>query len=70
MVPGIEVSGYIDLAHRMATENFEMIFEGKKKLVPQRSDLSFCNLKFLSTSTQDSPNWKVSQRQLFSDRVF
>eukprot|EP00614_Pseudopedinella_elastica_P017589 CAMPEP_0172649718 /NCGR_PEP_ID=MMETSP1068-20121228/241931_1 /TAXON_ID=35684 /ORGANISM="Pseudopedinella elastica, Strain CCMP716" /LENGTH=157 /DNA_ID=CAMNT_0013464077 /DNA_START=187 /DNA_END=657 /DNA_ORIENTATION=+ len=40
---GQEVSGYIDLGHRFKTENFEPVFEGRKKLVPKASDLSYYN---------------------------
>jgi len=56
---GIEVSGYIDLAHRLVTDNFEKIFKKQKLLIPKHSDLSHCNHKFLSTRNTDSPNWKV-----------
>ena len=34
-----EVSGYIDYAHRLQTEDFEAYFSGKKRLMPRRSDL-------------------------------
>lgn len=40
---GQEVSGYIDFAHRLKTENFEPIFDRKKKLMPRPSDLSYYN---------------------------
>lgn len=36
---GREVSGYIDYAHRLKTQDFEPYFSGKKKLLPRRSDL-------------------------------
>ena len=36
-----EVSGYIDLAHRLKTEDFRLYFEGKKTLLPKPSDLSY-----------------------------
>ncbi|XP_068422636.1 cilia- and flagella-associated protein 299 isoform X2 [Clinocottus analis] len=36
---GQEVSGYIDYAHRLKTQDFEPYFSGKKKLMPRRSDL-------------------------------
>lgn len=34
-----EISGYIDYAHRLKTEDFEPYFSGKKKLLPRPSDL-------------------------------
>lgn len=36
---GQEVSGYIDYAHRLKTQDFEAYFSGKKKLLPGRRDL-------------------------------
>ncbi|XP_058492364.1 cilia- and flagella-associated protein 299 isoform X2 [Solea solea] len=36
---GQEVSGYIDLAHRLRSQDFDIYFSGKKKLMPGRSDL-------------------------------
>ena len=38
-----EISGYIDLAHRLKTEDFRLYFEGKKVLLPKPSDLSYYN---------------------------
>ena len=36
-----EVSGYIDLAHRMKTEDFRAIFMGNEIIVPKPTDLSY-----------------------------
>lgn len=36
---GQEISGYIDYAHRLKTEDFESYFSGKKRLLPRPSDL-------------------------------
>lgn len=36
-----EVSGYIDYAHRLKVEDFDIYFSGKKKLMPKPSDLRF-----------------------------
>jgi hypothetical protein len=38
---GNEISGYIDLAHRMKTEEFRNIFLKNETIVPKPSDLSF-----------------------------
>ena len=36
---GQEISGYIDYAHRLKTEDFEPYFSGRKRLLPRPSDL-------------------------------
>lgn len=38
---GQEISGYIDYAHRLKTEDFEPYFSGKKRLLPRPSDLRY-----------------------------
>ena len=54
-----EVSGYIDLADRMRTQDFKHIFMKKKLLQPQASDLSYYNWEGQSCSINDSPNFRV-----------
>lgn len=54
-----EVSGYIDYAHRLKTEDFRPIFDGSVKLVPKPSDLSYYNWKTNVCASNDSPNFKV-----------
>lgn len=54
-----EVSGYIDYAHRLKTEDFRPIFEGTTKLVPKPTDLSYYNWKTGVCANNDSPNFKV-----------
>ena len=39
----VETSGYIDLAHRLKTEEFKPYYEGKIKLRPKPTDLSHYN---------------------------
>ncbi|KAM3171740.1 hypothetical protein ACTXT7_016003 [Hymenolepis weldensis] len=39
-IKGHEISGYIDYAHRLKTEDFVPYFSGKKKLMPRVGDLS------------------------------
>ncbi|KAL4506005.1 hypothetical protein ABPG72_013766 [Tetrahymena utriculariae] len=61
-----EISGYIDYAHRLKTEDFKPYFEGKKKLLPRTTDLSYYNWKTSMCVSNDSPNFKVdanSQQQ-------
>ncbi|ESO98039.1 hypothetical protein LOTGIDRAFT_143278 [Lottia gigantea] len=38
---GQEISGYIDFAHRLKTEDFEPYFSGRKRLLPRPSDLRY-----------------------------
>ncbi|XP_020844015.1 cilia- and flagella-associated protein 299 isoform X2 [Phascolarctos cinereus] len=38
---GQELSGYIDYAHRLKMEDFEVYFTGNRKLLPRPTDLSF-----------------------------
>jgi hypothetical protein len=54
-----EISGYIDLAHRMKTEDFRNIFMGKKFIVPKASDLSYYNWDSQLCYLCDSPNFRV-----------
>lgn len=55
----MEISGYIDYAHRLKTEDFRPIFEGTKKLLPRPTDLSYYNWKTQMCVSNDSPNFKV-----------
>lgn len=54
-----EVSGYIDYAHRLKTEDFRPIFQGLARLVPKPTDLSYYNWKTGVCASNDSPNFKV-----------
>nr|XP_035929964.1 cilia- and flagella-associated protein 299 isoform X3 [Halichoerus grypus] len=36
---GQEISGYIDYAHRLKIEDFEVYFSGKKRLLPKPADM-------------------------------
>lgn len=53
------MSGYIDYAHRLKTEDFRHIFSGHVKLVPKPTDLSYYNWKTGVCASNDSPNFKV-----------
>jgi len=54
-----EISGYIDYAHRLKTENFELYFERKKRLLPKPSDLSYYDWDTQHSVSNDSPNFSV-----------
>ncbi|XP_069341684.1 cilia- and flagella-associated protein 299 isoform X2 [Eulemur rufifrons] len=56
---GQEVSGYIDYAHRLKTEDFEVYFNGKRKLLPRPTDLSFYNWDNHTAVCNSSPNYQV-----------
>jgi len=54
-----EISGYIDYAHRLKTEDFEPYFNGKKRLLPRHSDLSFFNWETQTVVSNPTPNYSV-----------
>ncbi|GMI00451.1 hypothetical protein TrLO_g11377 [Triparma laevis f. longispina] len=56
---GQEVSGYIDYALRLKTENFEPYFEGRKQLMPKPSDLSYYNWETQTSTSNSTPNFQV-----------
>ncbi|XP_069574901.1 cilia- and flagella-associated protein 299 [Brachyistius frenatus] len=56
---GQEVSGYIDYAHRLKTQDFEPYFSGKKRLMPGRTDLCYYNWKTQLSMSNSSPNFEV-----------
>ncbi|KAM6400755.1 cilia- and flagella-associated protein 299 [Pluvialis apricaria] len=54
-----EVSAYIDYAHRLTTDDFEVYFSGKKRLSPRNTDLSFYNWDRNVSTSHSSPNYQV-----------
>lgn len=56
---GQEVSGYIDYAHRLKSENFEPYFDRKKRLMPHTSDLSFYNWETQTATSNPTPNFQI-----------
>uniref|UniRef100_A0A1A7W6Y8 Cilia- and flagella-associated protein 299 n=1 Tax=Iconisemion striatum TaxID=60296 RepID=A0A1A7W6Y8_9TELE len=56
---GQEVSGYIDYAHRLKTQDFEPFFSRKKRLMPGRSDLCYCNWTTQVSTSNSSTNFQV-----------
>ncbi|TNJ27902.1 hypothetical protein GMRT_15293 [Giardia muris] len=56
---GQEISGYIDLAHRLKTDNFVAYFTRAKKLLPRSTDLSFYNWETQYISSTASSNFEV-----------
>ncbi|XP_076348969.1 cilia- and flagella-associated protein 299-like [Tachypleus tridentatus] len=56
---GQEVSAYIDFAHRLQTEDWELYFSGRKKILPKISDLSYYNWKTQRTTFSPTPYYQV-----------
>jgi hypothetical protein len=56
---GHEISGYIDFGHRLQSEDFGQYFQGKKKLLPKPSDLSYYNWETQTLSFNNSQNFTV-----------
>mmetsp|Transcript_30711 Transcript_30711/g.52719 ORF Transcript_30711/g.52719 Transcript_30711/m.52719 type:complete len:234 (-) Transcript_30711:166-867(-) len=54
-----EVSAYIDFTHRLKIENFEPYFEGRKKLMPKPTDLSYYNWETQTSTSNSTPNFQV-----------
>jgi hypothetical protein len=56
---GQEISGFIDVAHRMKNESFERYFARRKKLLPRPSDLSYYNWESQATAANQTPNFQI-----------
>ena len=54
-----EISGYIDLAQRLKTENFDDYFNQTRKLLPKPNDLSFYNWDTHTCTATSSGNFQV-----------
>lgn len=54
-----EVSGYIDFGARLKAEPFEAYFEGRRRLLPKPSDLSYFNWDTNTTSVSSTHNFQV-----------
>ncbi|XP_051966794.1 cilia- and flagella-associated protein 299-like [Xyrauchen texanus] len=56
---GQEISGYVDYSHRLKSEDFEPYFNGKKRLLPRTTDLSFYNWETQVAKYNASSNYEV-----------
>ncbi|XP_055967404.1 cilia- and flagella-associated protein 299 [Sorex fumeus] len=56
---GQEISGYIDYAYRLKVEDFEVYFNGIKRLLPKPTDLSFYNWNSHTAMCNSTPNYQV-----------
>lgn len=58
---GQEISGYIDYAHRLKTEDFGPYFDekSKKRLLPRPTDLSYYNWETQTSTSNPTPNFQV-----------
>ncbi|XP_006535343.1 cilia- and flagella-associated protein 299 isoform X2 [Mus musculus] len=59
---GQEVSGYIDYAHRLKSEDFEVYFNGKRRLLPRTTDMRLIQV----TTPPGSPSRRISTHMWFS----
>lgn len=56
----LQVSGYIDYAHRLKTDpNMEAYFHRTKRLMPRQTDLSFYNWETHLSTSNPTPNFQV-----------
>ncbi|VVC89721.1 unnamed protein product [Leptidea sinapis] len=55
---GFEISGYIDYAHRLITENWAQFFKGNKTLWPRDSDLGYYHWRHGTVRSNISRNYK------------
>jgi len=60
---GHEVSGYIDYAYRLKTEDFAAYFSQKKRFIPKPSDLSYYNWKTQKSTSNSNVNFQVIATQ-------
>jgi hypothetical protein len=56
---GQEISGYVDYAYRLKTENFEAYFTRAKHFLPRPSDMSFYNWETQTCTSNATPNFQV-----------
>ncbi len=56
---GQEVSGYLDLGDRLRSEDFEVYFDRKKRLLPRPTDLSFFNWTTHYATCNESSSFQV-----------
>ena len=56
---GQEVSGYVDYAHRLKTDDFDAYFLRKKRFMPRSSDLSFYNWETQTCTSTSTANYQV-----------
>lgn len=53
-----EISGYIDFADRLNTEDWQAFFRGKMIVRPRRSDIAYYNWRMSKTVLNSSPNYR------------
>lgn len=54
-----EISGYIDLAHRLKNEQLDDYLDSSKRMLPKTSDLSFYNWETHACVANATPNFQV-----------
>ena len=56
---GQEISGYIDYAQRLKSEDWSAYFSGRKRFLPRANDLSYFNWETSLSTSQHSSNFQV-----------
>ncbi|XP_074084672.1 cilia- and flagella-associated protein 299 isoform X2 [Macrotis lagotis] len=65
---GQELSGYIDYAHRLKMEDFEVYFSGKRKLLPRPTDLRFIQgIILLGLLSKQTSTYRLSSMTMFPE---
>lgn len=57
---GFEISGYIDYAEKLVTDDWTDFFKGNKRLWPQTNDLGYYHWRVGKSTCNDTSNYKVS----------
>jgi hypothetical protein len=55
----MEISSYIDYAHRLETDDLSQVYKGLKKFLPKKTDLSFYNWSTCQTFMNETRNYLV-----------
>ena len=55
--------GVVALFRHEQTENFEPYFDGRKKLMPKPTDLSYYNWETQTSTSNSTPNFQVGPRR-------
>ncbi|XP_037869236.1 cilia- and flagella-associated protein 299 isoform X2 [Bombyx mori] len=59
---GFEISGYIDYAHRLVSENWAQFFRSKKMLWPRDKDLGYYHWRHGTVRSNISRNYKIPNK--------
>lgn len=66
---GFEISGYIDYAHRLVSEDWGPFFRANKMLWPRNSDLGYYHWRHGTVRSNISRNYKVIKISFYYDYI-